>query len=150
MKENNDIPKFASIITILLGCYDLLRGFMHTVLLNYSAINIAGLDLSTSTASDQLRLLGAFGMSNFVSGVALILIGLYARKIALAMLAVIPSAYFIGNLGVKANLATYAPSQTNWGGREPMLVYFGICVVTFIAGMIMMGIRKKKAQSGQQ
>ena len=53
---------------------DLLRGFMHTIVLNYSAKNIAVLDLSTSTASDQLRLLGAFGISNLETGVVLILL----------------------------------------------------------------------------
>ena len=97
MKTEKSIPVFVSVVTIILGSYDLLRGFMHTIVLNYSAKNIAVLDLSTSTASDQLRLLGAFGISNLETGVVLILIGFYARPIALAMLGVIPLVYFIGH-----------------------------------------------------
>ena len=83
MKPQRDVPRFVIIITVLLGCYDLLRGFMHTILLHYSALHIAGLDLSTATASDQLRLLGAFGISNYETGIALIMMGLFARKLAL-------------------------------------------------------------------
>jgi hypothetical protein len=59
-----NIPKFVSIAAIVLGCLDLLRGFMHTVLLDFAAANIAGLDLSTSFAGDLLQMMGAFGISN--------------------------------------------------------------------------------------
>lgn len=54
MKPHQDVPSFVVVITILLGCYDLLRGVMHTIFLHYSALHIAGLDLSTAAASDQL------------------------------------------------------------------------------------------------
>lgn len=138
MREAKAIPVFVSVVTIILGCYDLLRGFMHTIVLNYSATNIAGLDLSTSTASDQLRLLGAFGISNFETGVVLILIGLYARPVALAMLGFIPLVYLIGYFGIRVNIASYAPSTANWGGAPGMVVYLCICAVTCIAGVIMM------------
>jgi hypothetical protein len=87
---NTRIPAFISIVTIFLGSYDLVRGFMHTILLHYSATHIAVLDLSGSTASDQLRLLGAFGISNFETGIMLILMGIFARGLAMIMLAVIP------------------------------------------------------------
>lgn len=143
MDKLNAPPAFVSVVTVLLGCYDLLRGFMHTILLHYSATHIAGLDLSMSNASDQLRLLGAFGMSNFETGAMLILVGLHARKLALAMLGIIPLAYFIGYLGVKANSSAYPPSQANWGGLEPMLVYLTICAVTFIAGVLVTHNRRR-------
>ena len=55
MKENPYIPKFVSVVAITLGCLDLFRGFMHTILLEYAALNIAGFDLSTSLAGDQLE-----------------------------------------------------------------------------------------------
>lgn len=38
-------PKFAWLIMIGLGCVDLIRGFIHTVLLEYAAINIFVIDL---------------------------------------------------------------------------------------------------------
>ena len=47
MNENTHIPRFVSVVAIALGCLDLVRGFMHTILLEYAATNIAGLDLST-------------------------------------------------------------------------------------------------------
>lgn len=136
MDKFNAPPAFVSVITFLLGAYDLLRGFMHTILLHYSATHIAGLDLSMSNASDQLRLLAAFGMSNYATGTMLILVAIYARKLALAMLGIIPLAYFIGYLGLQANSSGYAPSQADWGGLEPMLVYLAICVLTFGAGLL--------------
>ncbi len=55
MKENTTIPRFVSVVAIVLGCLDLIRGFMHTILLEYAALNIAGLDLSTSLAGDLLQ-----------------------------------------------------------------------------------------------
>jgi len=30
MLKTNNIPKFISVVTIILGCCDLLRGFMHS------------------------------------------------------------------------------------------------------------------------
>ena len=135
MEENATIPKFISVVAIALGFLDLTRGFMHTILLEYAALNIAGFDLSTSLAGDLLQQMGAFGISNYLTGIMLILIGLKARALALAMLAVIPVAYTIGLVGIKINSAAYAPSQAAWGGAMPMLVYLVICGVTFIAGV---------------
>lgn len=136
MDKSNLPPAFVSVVTLLLGAYDLLRGFMHTILLHYSATHIAGLDLSSVNASDQLRLLGAFGMSNLETGAMLILAALHARKLALAMLGIIPLAYFIGYLGVEANSSGYPASQAQWCGLEPMLIYLVICVLTFGAGVL--------------
>ena len=50
MQKEKNIPKFVSIVAIALGSLDLIRGFMHTILLEYATTNIAGLDLSTSVA----------------------------------------------------------------------------------------------------
>ncbi|MEI6353242.1 MAG: hypothetical protein WCO47_00830 [Methylococcus sp.] len=135
MKQHQDVPSFVVVITLLLGCYDLLRGVMHTIFLNYSALHIAGLDLSSATASDQLRLLGAFGISNYETGIALILMGLYAQRLALAMLGVIPLLYLLGYFTIKINIAGYEPSNAHWGGVMPLMVYMGISVITFLLGM---------------
>jgi hypothetical protein len=145
MKEKTYIPKFVSIVVIILGCLDVVRGFIHTILLEYAATNIAGLDLSTSLAGDLLQLMGVFGISNYLTGVMLILIGWKARQLALAMLGVIPAAYAIGTIGIKLNSAGYAVSQADWGGMLMMLVYMGICIVTFIAGVWVTQSQKKEA-----
>jgi len=144
MKTGSTIPKFVSVVAILLGCVDLIRGFMHTILLEYAAANIAGLDLSSSVAIDLLRLMGTFGISNYITGWMLILLGWKARPLALAMLGIIPAAYLVGMLGINVNAASYAATQGNWGGIPMMVVYLGICTVTFIAGVLIQ--RKKESE----
>ena len=129
---------FVSVISVLIGCYDLVRGFMHTILLDYSATHIAVLDLTTSTARDQLKLLGAFGVSNLETGVAMILVGLFARKIALAMLGAIPLVYAIGYFTIRYNSEDTAPSTSHWGGVPMLKVYLCVCLVTFVAGVVVM------------
>jgi hypothetical protein len=121
-----------------------MRGFMHTVLLDYAATNIAGFDLSTSIAGDLLQQMGAFGISNYLTGIMLILIGWKARPLALVMLGVIPAAYAIGYAAIKINSAPYAPTQAAWGGATPMLVYLVISGITFIAGIWITLNRKKR------
>ena len=144
---NPRIPGFVAVVAILLGIYDLVRGFMHTVLLEYSATHIAVLDLSGSSASDQLRLLGAFGISNFETGIMLILMGVFARGLAMIMLAAIPTVALIGTLAIRFNSAGYLPSQAHWGGLQPMMVYLGICLLTFIAGAVVMYRQAGKSAS---
>lgn len=135
MHEKSNIPVFVSIVLILLGCYDLIRGFMHTFLLNYSALNIAGLNLTTPQASDLLRLLGAYGVSNFLTGIMFIMIAYTSRKLSLAMLGIIPSVYFIGYLTIHASTKLYAHTQALWLGLSPMFVYMCISFATFMLGL---------------
>ena len=135
MQANTTLPKFVSVVAIVQGCVDLIRGFMHTILLDYAATNIAGLDLSTSLAGDLLQQMGAFGISNTLIGIMLILIGWKERPLALNMLGVIPVVYAIGFMAIKINSAPYAPSQADLGGAQPMLIYLAISSITFIAGV---------------
>jgi hypothetical protein len=137
MQKENNIPKFVSIIAIALGTLDLIRGFMHTILLEYAATNMAGLDLSSSVAIDLLRLMGSFGISNYITGLMLILLGWKARPLALTMLGAIPVAYFIGSVGIRFNSAGYTATQADWGGAPKMNVYMIVCIVTFLTGTIM-------------
>ena len=41
MDDKSHVPLFVSFITLFLGCYDILRGVMHTLNLEYSALHIA-------------------------------------------------------------------------------------------------------------
>lgn len=129
------IPMFVSAITFVLGCFDLVRGFMHTFKLEYAALHVAKLNLSTPEASDLLQLLGVFGVSNYITGIMLILVALRARELALIMLFVMPFAYAVGWVETSINSNMYPASQAAWGGRDFMLIYLMICVVTFIAGI---------------
>jgi uncharacterized membrane protein YphA (DoxX/SURF4 family) len=138
------IPKFISIMAVFLGVIDLLRGFMHTVVLPYSATHIASLDLSGPTAPDLLRLLGLFGISNYITGATLILTGLYARPIALVLLGLIPAFYGLGLLTIHAAMNPYPPSNAQWGGRPFMMVNLSLYVLTFLAGIFVLRHRKTK------
>jgi len=138
------IPNFISIMAVFLGVIDLLRGFMHTVVLPYSATHIACLDLSGPTAPDLLRLLGLFGISNYITGATLILTGLYARPIALVLLGLIPAFYGLGLLTIHAAMNPYPPSTTQWGGRPFMIVNLSLYVLTFLAGIFVLRHRKTK------
>jgi len=141
---NRPIPKFISIMAVFLGAIDLLRGFMHTVVLPYSATHIACLDLSGPTAPDLLRLLGLFGISNYITGATLILTGLYARPIALVLLGLIPAFYGLGLLTIHAAMNPYPPSTAQWGGRPFMIVNLSLYVLTFLAGIFVLRHRKTK------
>ncbi len=68
----------------------------------------------------------------------MILVGLFARKIALAMLGVIPIVYAIGYFAINYNSQSTPPSKAQWGGAPILMVYLGICLVTFLAGVIVM------------
>ena len=138
------IPKFISIMAVFLGGIDLLRGFMHTVILPYSATHIACLDLSGPTAPDLLRLLGLFGISNYITGATLILTGLYARPIALVLLGLIPAFYGLGLLTIHAAMNPYPPSTAQWGGRPFMMINLSLYVLTFLAGIFVLRHRKTK------
>jgi hypothetical protein len=135
MNNQSNTPKIVSIVAILLGCLDLIRGVMHTLLLEFAASNIAGLDLSTSQAADLLRLMGTFGISNYITGIALILLGWKARQLALIMLGVIPAAYLIGGAATRFYSTPYVQTQANWGGIPMMLAYMVICILTFLYGI---------------
>jgi hypothetical protein len=117
---------------------------MHTVFLPYSATHIACLDLSGPTAPDLLRLLGLFGISNYITGATLILTGLYARPIALALLGLIPTFYGLGLLSIHAAMNSYPPSTAQWGGRPFMMINLSLYVLTFLAGIFVLRHRKTK------
>ncbi|CAM8625931.1 hypothetical protein MCEMIH22_00322 [Candidatus Methylacidiphilaceae bacterium] len=141
---NRPIPKFISIMAVFLGVIDLLRGFMHTVVLPYSATHIACLDLSGPTAPDLLRLLGLFGISNYITGATLILTGLYSRPIALVLIGLIPAFYGLGLLTIHAAINPYPPSTAQWGGRPFMIINLSLYVLTFLAGIFVLRHRKTK------
>ena len=81
---------------IALGCFDLIRGFTHTAMLEFAATNIFVIDLS-GDVENQMFLLGIFGISNDLTGIMFILIGLRARELVPIILPLIPAIYFFRN-----------------------------------------------------
>ena len=148
MKPGAHVPMYVAVVSVVLGCVDLIRGFMHTIRVEHAARDIAGLDLSSPVAIDLLTLMVAFGISNFLTGVMLILTGLWARRLALVMLAVVPTAYFIGFIGLQLNSATYAPTQADYPGKQMLAVYMVVCVATFVAATTQTGIVALRTRPG--
>ncbi len=132
-----DCPKFAWVIMTILGCLDLVRGVTHTVFLEYAAENIMGLDLAVAR-DDQLLLLGTFGISNYLTGMMLILVAMKARNLVQYVFLTIPVSYIWGAFLI----GRVASSTARLGGLPMMQVYIAVCIGTFIAILIWKHLRK--------
>ena len=123
-----DIYKIPAAVLFVIGLYDIIRGIMHTFVLTWSAENIAKFDLAT-VPEDQIFMLGAFGISNLLTGAIFLLIALRARELSPYVLILIPVIYLIGLMGI---WSVGIHGQSEYNGRYLMFVYFGICVATFV------------------
>lgn len=127
-----DIYKLPSIVLILIGLYDILRGIMHTYVLTWSAENIAKFNMAT-VPTDQVFMLGTFGISNLLTGFVYLLIACKARELSPYVLILIPVTYLIGILGI---WSVGIQGQSEYYGRYLMFVYFAICTVTFLIFLV--------------
>ncbi|MGA2275057.1 MAG: hypothetical protein ABSH00_15995 [Bryobacteraceae bacterium] len=117
-----------STVLFILGLVDLLRGVLHTFFVNWAAKTFAKLDLSVAR-QDQLTLLGAFGISNLLTGVIFILISIEAAPLSDYVLLTIPCAYAVGAIGMRTS---GVKAQSAFYGRYFMMGYLGVCLVTFV------------------
>ena len=131
-EAGNSTPAFAWVVVAGLGVVDLVRGFLHTFLVKHSAVAIAGMNLAES-GQDQLMLLGAFGISNFLTGAIFLAVAWKAKDLAPTVLILIPLAYLLGILAFKLN--DISP-QAAFPGRYFMLGYLAVCVITFVASVL--------------
>ena len=115
-----------STVLLVLGLIDLLRGVLHTFFVNWAVRTFAKLDLSVAR-QDQLTLLGAFGISNLLTGVIFVLISLKAERLSVPVLLTIPCAYAIGVIGMRTSGVR---PQSAFYGRFFMAGYLGVCLVT--------------------
>ena len=118
--------KVSTIVLLLAGLMDLKRGFAHTFDVRYSAEHLAGIEL----LSDSLVLMGAFGISNFLTGFIYFLVVWKARSIAPYFLLIISLSYFIGGLGMKYEDVQL---ESQFIGQHIMFVYIIVCL---IAGLL--------------
>jgi hypothetical protein len=124
----NTIYKVPSRVLFGLGIYDLIRGFMHTFLLKWSGINIAGFN-PESTPIDQFFMLGTFGISNFLTGFIYLVISRRSPELSPYVLALIPTSYLLGLIGI---WSSGIHGTSTYGGRYLLYVYFAICIATLI------------------
>ena len=123
-----DIFWLPSTVLFFIGGLDVLRGFMHTFLLTWSATNIAKLNMAIES-SDQVFLLGVFGISNFLTGFIYFLVSKKARELSPYVLIIIPLTYLVGLIGIWSG---NVHGQAAFEGKYFMLVYFSICIITFV------------------
>ena len=117
-------PRFAAVVLACLGVVDLVRGFLHTFMVQHSAVHVAGMDLSQA-GGNQLMLLGAFGISNFLTGALFIAVAWKARQLVPAVLLILPLAYLLGFIALRLN---HVSPEAAFPGRWFMLCYLSICV----------------------
>jgi hypothetical protein len=113
-----------SSVLFILGLVDLLRGVLHTFFVNWAAKTFAKLDLSAAR-QDQLTLLGAFGISNLLTGVIFILISIEDPPLSEYALLTIPCAYAVGVIGMRTS---GVKARSAFYGRYFMMGYLGVCL----------------------
>jgi len=144
MKEKlHDIYWLPATVLFFLGVWDLVRGIGHTFLLRYSAEHGAGFD-PVSTPSDQLFLLGVFGISNFLTGFVYMVISRRARELSPYVLIIIPSTYLLGMIGIRVS---QVHPQAAFNGKHFMAVYFVICLVTFAIFLVQRRMQKAETRN---
>ena len=136
MKDTSRPVTVARTVLLVLGVVDVVRGVMHTFVLTWAAENIAQI----APHPDALMLLGLFGNSNLLTGALFLLVAFKAREIAGYILGIIPVAYFVGIVGIRLNGVSM---QSEFTGKYMMLVYFVVCIVTFVY-FVVAGRRKSK------
>ena len=128
-------PRFVSFVAFAVGCFDLVRGFVHAPLAGSTAALTSGIDLSGPSAGDQIMLMAAFGHANFITGAALIYLSFTSRAGSVFMMTVIPVALAIA--GASVNYWTqYFPVQGEFPGRYNMMVYFMACIATVVTAHV--------------
>jgi hypothetical protein len=118
--------KVCTIVLFLAGLMDIRRGFAHTFNVRYSAEYLAGID----PIPDSLVLMGAFGISNFLTGFIYFLVIWKAKELVPYILLIIPISYFIGGMGLQFQ---QVQPESQFIGRYIMAVYLSIC---FISGLL--------------
>lgn len=123
-----DIYLMSATVLLILGIFDLVRGFMHTFNIHWTAANVARLDLSVA-GGDQLFLLGTFGISSWLTGILYIFLSRKAKEFSPYIIIIIQLSYLIGYIGFKfAGLSKHA----EFNGLYFMMVYLWACVLTSI------------------
>lgn len=117
--------KISTILLFAIALLDIVRGFMHTFNINWSAENIAKIE----AIPDSMILMGSFGMSNFLTGFIYLLILWKAKNLTPYILAIIPIAYGLGIIGLKLQGIAM---DAEFNGQYMMFFYLGSCVLTSI------------------
>jgi hypothetical protein len=128
-------PRFVSVVAVGLGLLTLARSLGHTVFAGTIAVPKAGLELSGPTGLDQLMLMMTIGTSEFVVAGALIFAGIFDRRTALVLLALLPLSLLPAGIG----MARWSEGLTGVGvfpGSTVTAVYTLLCLGTVGAALV--------------
>jgi len=124
-------------VLFLIALFDMLRGYMHTFDVRYAAENLAGI----GSNPDGLFLLGAFGISNFLTTFIYFLVIWKARDLVPYILLLIPMSYFLGGAGI--NYSGVEP-EAPFVGQHVMKVYLLVCLLTSMLFFIFLQFNRTK------
>lgn len=127
--KTKDLYAFPSLILLLIGIFDVIRGFMHTFNIYWAVDTFAKLDLSVAKDA-QLFLLAAFGISNYLTGFVFILISRKTKHLSVYMLSSIIAAYALGMIAIR--LVGLTRGSNAFSGMYIMMVYLLICLLTVL------------------
>jgi hypothetical protein len=140
--EPAEFPRFVSFVAVALGCFDLIRGVVHTVFAGSVAVDVSGIDIGGPTGRDQIVLMTAFGHANFITAAALIQAGLTSRTASVVLLAVIPLALTIAGVS-QAYWTVDLEGVGAFPGKQNMRIYFLVCVTSVIVSLIVQWRRNR-------
>ena len=130
--------KISKVVLFLAGLMDIKRGVAHTYNMRYSAEHFAGIE----PISDSLVLMGAFGISNFLTGLLFFLIVWKAPNMVPYVLLLIPFSYLVGAMGMNYQ---DVQMESPFIGRYIMAVYLSICMLTGIFYLLISALDHSKA-----
>lgn len=137
MKKELKEFRFSSNLLLIIGIVDIVRGFLHTFKVEWASQTFAKLNLNF-VRDDQLTLLGAFGISNILTGLIYILVSKKAKHLSPYVLIIIPISYFIGYIGLRVSGIV---ANASFYGKYFMLLYLLTCVIT--SGIYFINNRKR-------
>lgn len=133
--------KISSIVLLLVGVMDILRGVLHTFRIKYAMLNGAKIEPVT----ESLVLMGAFGISNFLTGFLYLLIVWRAKKIVPYVLLIIPFSYFLGGIGLRYSNVVLPADK--FRGQYIMHYYLSICLLVALFYFVVVIINKLRNEN---
>jgi hypothetical protein len=133
--------KISAIVLILVASLDILRGVLHTFRIKYAMLNGAKIEPVT----ESLVLMGAFGISNFLTGFLYLLIVWKAKKIVPYVLLIIPFSYFLGGIGVRYSNVVLPADK--FRGQYIMYYYLSICLLVALFYFVVVIVNKLRNEN---
>jgi hypothetical protein len=136
--NNKAALNLCNVVLFFAGLMDIVRGYTHTFRVRYATANLAKAEVTT----DNLVLMSAFGISNFLSAFLYFLIIWKAKKLAPLVLVIIPISYLVGGLGMQYSDVILDPDK--FKGQYIMPVYLSICMIVALLYFVVTLIDKKR------